>query len=245
MGWLWASSPTARALDSDKPTSPAPTSSPAPDSPPVATRAPESDYSDPEIAKFIAQVQAEFGSASSSKPTEPSRPAAAPALEPPKPAATVTSHTATPLQTLDPISESTLPTTMSCRQAFDAAFYCQSVGSQFHAIYRQGEVRGCSELWDDFWFCMRTRGYSGKIKEEAIKDHYRRKELSKYYGPGKPSSTDVWESREEKVPWDSEFRQSYPRQPDVSDEEWRIMEIERRRRAQEELDREAGGRLRE
>ncbi|RYP67938.1 hypothetical protein DL771_006971 [Monosporascus sp. 5C6A] len=143
--------------------------------------------------------------------------------------------TSTP-QRLDPLSESLLPTTMSCRAAFDAAFHCNSLGGQWTSVYRSGGVRSCSEHWDDFWFCMRTRTYPGPLKEEAIRDHYRRRELARYHGPGKPSSTDVWEPRTERLPPGAAFREPLGPMPhDLSDEEWYAMEIERRRRVQEAL----------
>ncbi|KAK8086884.1 hypothetical protein PG994_001858 [Apiospora phragmitis] len=280
MGWLWATPEPSKASTDDKTkTSAAVTPSPA--------KEPENDYGDPEIAKFMAQVQREFGNGSSSRPAEPSRPTATEAA--PKTAdsaqssssslwssiwggsstsqssATPSDHLSsapspfspsndTPTSTrrdavrspantaqadperpppLDPLSESLLPTTMSCRQAFDAAFYCQGVGSQFHSIYRAGTVRSCSEHWDDFWFCMRNRTASGPRKEENVRDYYRRKEWNKY-GPGRLSSADVWESRDEKVPYGSAFRESYE-SPTLSDEEWRVKEIEHRRALQEAL----------
>jgi hypothetical protein len=77
---------------------------------------------------------------------------------------------------------------------------------------------------------------TGKVKEETIKEHYRKKELAKY-GPGRPSSTDVWESREEKVEPGTAFRERYD-PPNVSDEEWRALEIRNRRSVQEALARE-------
>jgi len=90
---------------------------------------------------------------------------------------------------------------------------------------------------------MRTRAYgSGPLKEEAIRDYYRQKELRKY-GPGNPSSTDIWEPRTEKLPPGESFNGRYER-PDVSDEEWRLQQIERRRmvhrmlREEEEKERE-------
>ncbi|KAH8677739.1 hypothetical protein BX600DRAFT_506750 [Xylariales sp. PMI_506] len=134
---------------------------------------------------------------------------------------------------LDPISESLLPTTMSCRQALDVAFYCQSPGGQWNAVYRSGGARSCSEHWDDLWFCMRTRTLTGEPKAEAVRAHYRAKERAKY-GPGHPSSTDVWEAREEKVAPGSVFQEAYE-SPDLSDEEWRTQEIRRRRAVQEAL----------
>ncbi|KAK8107650.1 Early meiotic induction protein 1 [Apiospora kogelbergensis] len=291
MGWLWATPEPSKASNHDKTkASSAATPSPAKQS--------ENDYGDPEIAKFLAQIQQEFGSGSSSRPAESSRPTSTDTPKKPSSSpssslwgsiwgssssgtasATPSDHHASsssssssapspfslsndqPTSTrqtlrsttnttqaddnddaarprpLDPLSESLLPTTMSCRQAFDAAFYCQGVGSQFHSIYRAGTVRTCSEHWDDFWFCMRNRTASGPRKEEAVRDYYRRKEWNKY-GPGRPSSADVWESRDEKVPYDSAFRETYEN-PTLGDEEWRVKEIEHRRAVQEALAKDA------
>jgi hypothetical protein len=66
------------------------------------------------------------------------------------------------------LEEELLPTEMSCRQAFDAAFYCQSFGGQFNNLYRYGGIRSCSENWKDFWFCMRTKSYTPERKESAL-----------------------------------------------------------------------------
>ncbi|KAF2089651.1 hypothetical protein K490DRAFT_20361, partial [Saccharata proteae CBS 121410] len=84
------------------------------------------------------------------------------------------------------------PTTMSCRSAFDAAFYCQSLGGQFNGVYRYGGLRDCSEHWGDFWFCMRIKGWGGPEKEKAVVEHYRGKE--ERYRKGR-SSEDIWEQR--------------------------------------------------
>ncbi|OTA94048.1 hypothetical protein M434DRAFT_395122 [Hypoxylon sp. CO27-5] len=250
MGWMWSSQSTPPKVPNSSTNS-------------ETTKQPESesDYSDPEIAKFFAQIQAEFGgnrkpnekaqptstpesekntttsnssSSSSSwslwgsKPSDsPSSPFPLPSTKPP------IQQTWTP-QRLDPVTESLLPTSMSCRQAFDAAFHCNSLGGQWTSVYRAGTVRSCSEHWDDFWFCMRTRAYSSPQKEEAIRDHYRKKEYAKYFAPGRVSSTDVWEPRSEKVEPGTAFREPLD-MPDVSDEEWRRREIERRRRVQEFL----------
>ncbi|CAI4211855.1 unnamed protein product [Parascedosporium putredinis] len=130
------------------------------------------------------------------------------------------------------LAHSLRPSDMSCRQAFDQAYACQSIGGQWNAIYREGSVRTCSHLWEDFWFCMRVKGYVGPMKEEAIKEHYRRKELEKY--GGKPNSEDVWVSRDEKVPPGTAFKEPFV--PDnMSDEEWQLMEIERRKEIRREL----------
>jgi Protein of unknown function (DUF3128) len=68
------------------------------------------------------------------------------------------------------IEDELLPTEMSCRQAFDAAFYCQSLGGQFNNLYRYGGIRSCSENWKDFWFCMRTKSYTPEQKESMWKN---------------------------------------------------------------------------
>lgn len=94
------------------------------------------------------------------------------------------------------LGEAVLPVSMSCRQAFDLAWACQSPAGQWRAVYRHGGVRPCSDLWDDFWFCMRVKGYAeGPMKEEAVRSFYRKKEIDRYYLPGQLSSEDVWRSR--------------------------------------------------
>jgi hypothetical protein len=124
---------------------------------------------------------------------------------------------------------------MSCRDAFDSAFYCNSLGGQFNNLYRYGTARTCSENWNDFWFCMRTRGYGKKEKEEAIIARYREKEKLKYrrqegedVGVQK-SSEDVWRSRERKVEWGTAFNEPYE-EYDGDDAEWNKIQKERRKR---------------
>ncbi|KAI8961114.1 hypothetical protein F5Y11DRAFT_243430 [Daldinia sp. FL1419] len=246
MGWMWSSQPAPKGTDSAADES----NNKSPVAPPP--KQPESEYSDPEIAKFMAQLQAEFGSTSKPSDTQPP-PEPESRNTPTNPSSSSTTATtatttsqpsslfwSTPAPepsippTLDPISESLLPTTMSCRQAFDAAYHCNSLGGQWVSVYRSGSMRSCSEHWDDFWFCMRTRTYSPQQKEAAIKAYYRRKEYLKYHAPGRPSSQDVWQPREEKVAPDTAFRQPMD-MPTISDEEWRRLEIERRRKVQEQL----------
>jgi hypothetical protein len=84
---------------------------------------------------------------------------------------------------------------MSCRAAFDSAFYCSSLGGHFNDIYRYGQLRSCNDHWNDFWFCMRTKNsYSGQdVKERMIQDRYREKEDKLRSGP---NSEDVWSKRE-------------------------------------------------
>ncbi|TQS34726.1 hypothetical protein Golomagni_04880 [Golovinomyces magnicellulatus] len=115
-------------------------------------------------------------------------------------------------QALDSISEQLLPTTMSCRDAFDSAYYCASLGGAFTNLYRYGTVRSCSDHWDKFWFCMRTRTYDDKSKQEAIKDYYRKVELSKY-GKRGTSSEDIWKSRDHLIQKGTAFKSD--------EEEWK------------------------
>ncbi|KAJ4169386.1 hypothetical protein NW754_016417 [Fusarium falciforme] len=192
MGWLWSSS------NKDKPSTPSeeapPTSTPT-QQPPTSTST--SSTTDPEIQKFIDLFESE----KNAKPETPSQ----------KDQQSSNQHEQRPpppptYPPRDALSEALLPTDMSCRQAFDQAWACNSMGGQWNAVYRYGEMRSCSEHWDDFWFCMRTKGYSPEMREKAIREHYRAKEFVKY-GPGKPSSEDVWESREERVPEGSTFNQ--------------------------------------
>jgi hypothetical protein len=88
------------------------------------------------------------------------------------------------------------PTEMSCRSSFDYAMFCQSFGGQFVNVYRYGDFRSCSNHWDDFWHCMRTRNYSKENREKAIQEHYRKKAVKWKTGP---SSEDVWKVRTEPV----------------------------------------------
>ncbi|KAI1461161.1 hypothetical protein F4805DRAFT_414937 [Annulohypoxylon moriforme] len=271
MGWMWSSSqPPSKGPNSNSNSS-SESSNPSP-----PTKQAESEYSDPEIAKFMAQLQEEFGA--KSKPAEPAQPppSSSSSNSPPKPSTSTSSsssssssswtnylwgsspktttspstspttpstqfsqtksQTYTPSK-LDPLSESLLPTTMSCRQAFDTAFHCNSLGGQWISVYRGGTVRSCSDHWDDFWFCMRTRTMASPQREDEIRAHYRKREYAKYFAPGKASSTDVWEPRMEKVEPGSEFSEPLE-MPDVDDDEWRREEIQRRREAREMLERE-------
>lgn len=88
------------------------------------------------------------------------------------------------------------PKELSCRSAFDYAMFCQSFGGQFVNVYRYGEFRSCSNHWNDFWLCMRTRNWDEKDKAKAIQDHYRTKAVKWKTGP---SSEDIWEVRTEPV----------------------------------------------
>jgi hypothetical protein len=89
---------------------------------------------------------------------------------------------------------SAYPTHMSCRAAFDSAFYCTSLGGKFNDIYRYGELRPCTEQWADWRFCMGLKVYGREEKAMRIQDRYREKEEQVRT---KPNSEDVWEARGE------------------------------------------------
>lgn len=112
---------------------------------------------------------------------------------------------------LDISPDAIYPRTMSCRQQFDQAFYCQSLGGKFNDIYRYGHLQSCSEQWGAFWFCMRTRTLPERQKAEAIKSFYKDRDEKRKKEWG--SSEDVWEIR--KVAVDKAFW----RDPDKDDDE--------------------------
>jgi hypothetical protein len=209
MGWLWSSTPsedkTATPVGNTPPTKS--TTSTSVSDPTPSSNSNSKQNTDPEIQKFLELFEAE-----KSKPTptqdEQEQSSSSPlswlAL---KKSPRSTAPTPSDIPPRDALSEALLPTEMSCRQAFDQAWGCNSMGGQFTAVYRYGEMRSCSEHWDDFWFCMRAKGYSTEQRERAVREHYRAKEFTKY-GPGKPSSEDVWESRGEKVQEGTFFTQS-------------------------------------
>lgn len=138
---------------------------------------------------------------------------------------------------LSPLAESLLPTTMNCETAFNLAFHCRSLGGQFTNLYRYGEVRTCDEHWNDFWFCMRAKGFEGKVKDDAIREHYRNKELAKY-GPGKPSSEDIWRERKERVPPGEAFAVPVPAatRGDAELQKWEMERMESIRKGLRERD---------
>lgn len=127
------------------------------------------------------------------------------------------------------------PAPSSCRQAFDLAFHCNGLGGQWNAVYRYGGLRNCSDQWDDFWFCMRVKSHSPELRAAAYRRRQRDKDLARY-GPGMPSSEDVWVSRDRKVEPGTEFVTPMPElDADFDSVEWSRAENERRRRIREGL----------
>jgi hypothetical protein len=103
------------------------------------------------------------------------------------------------------------PTSMSCRQAFDQAFYCQSLGGKFHDLYRYGHVKDCSEQWGAFWFCMRTKNLDEETRAREIREYYRKRDERHRKAVG-GSSEDVWEIRTRPV------MEAFGRDPDAVEE---------------------------
>ena len=204
MGWLWnspnnSSTSTTSILESnqsdqsDPPqfssqdNAPKETTSPfssqdAPSSEPTPTLTRE-EAADAELRAFLTSLEE-----SRSPQTSP------------KNSSSPTLHQQTPNATLiTPIDVHA--TTVSCRAAFDSAFYCASLGGQFTSLYRYGQLRQCSQEWSDFWWCMRTnRGFmSDEERAKKVLERGVRREREKYGGEGRGSSEDVWERRRRKV----------------------------------------------
>ncbi|OQN95986.1 hypothetical protein B0A48_17929 [Cryoendolithus antarcticus] len=173
----------------------APQSSPFPD--PVGR--------DPEFDAFLREFGVDpTGSSASATSNDALHPQTTPAA-PPAPLTDTTGRRVNPDGTLDISPAALYPRTMSCRTAFDAAFYCQSAGGKFNDIYRYGSLQPCSEHWGAFWFCMRIRTYKESDKQELIADYYRKREERRKERFG--SSENVWEIRTKGV--DTAFGEKY------------------------------------
>jgi hypothetical protein len=164
MGWLWSSS-GAPPESKAEPQQPAPTSIPLRTAPHALPSQPPSQ----------PQTQ--------SQKDDTDFHAAHPHLGPSSPPSSEVTT-----ETYDP----SLPTTMSCRAAFDSAFYCSSLGGHFNDIYRYGQLRKCSEHWADWRFCMSLSSSSAEGKVRAVQEHYKAKEDKL---KGQPNSEDVWRKR--------------------------------------------------
>ncbi|KAL7958228.1 hypothetical protein V8C34DRAFT_283314 [Trichoderma compactum] len=238
MGWLWTSSPpkppTDQSTSSCSSHPPSQSTIPPPSSTPTSSQAPNEPV-DPEIQKLLDLFNKSEDTPKPSSSSSSASSSQSPSIISSWLSSKLSSAPeAPPAPSLDPVSESLLPTDMSCRQAFDLAWSCNSLGGQWNAVYRHGEMRSCSHLWDDFWFCMRTKSYSGTLKENAVREHYRRKEYEKYYAPGSRSSEDVWQAREQKVAPGTAFAEAVEIAK-VDDNEWRKLEEERRRKIRQDL----------
>ena len=181
MGWaFWASSSGEKPATIAEPAaveSAAREPSQAPPSSPPPRRLSRDEQAELELQDLLAQVSSEAPG-----PSSPSS-GAATAGAPPSPPASIA-------------PDSLYPTTMSCRQAFDSAFYCQSMGGQFNNVYRYGGIKDCGEHWGAFWFCMRNKSYGDAERARRVQSFYRGRAAKYKVGP---SSEDVWEVRREPV----------------------------------------------
>ncbi|KAJ9617200.1 hypothetical protein H2200_000921 [Cladophialophora chaetospira] len=189
MSWWWKSttapsSETPHDSTTDSPPPPEATASPAtsafPPSEPSKRALSREEQAEQEWAALLRDLQAEasVGQTEKKSSQQPD-----------------TALQATPTHT-DISPHSLYPNTMSCRSSFDYAMFCQSFGGQFVNVYRYGSFRSCSNHWDDFWLCMRTRQWDKEDRQRAIQEHYRKKAVKWKTGP---SSEDVWEVRTEPV----------------------------------------------
>lgn len=203
MGWWWSSSSSSSRdqnaqpqTQSDIPQQPSISLQPEPKPSRQLTR---EEQADAELRDFLKSLEASIAPPTSQPPPPP-----------PQPSSTTTPTTITSpaskqhqqpegqQETPTPSSiapDSLYPDTMSCRSAFDYAFFCQSFGGQWVNVYRYGELRSCSEHWENFWLCMKARGIKDEAtSKEMIRNHYRKKAVKYKTGP---SSEDVWEVRTE------------------------------------------------
>ncbi|CZT40717.1 related to EMI1 Protein required for transcriptional induction of the early meiotic-specific transcription factor IME1, also required for sporulation [Rhynchosporium secalis] len=237
MGWLWStpSSDSSSAKESSNPAQSQPSKPQQSNSSPAQTTkaVSQEDPAEQELTSFLRELSADTQTSS----TKYNRVAKNPPTSTPNLPSKPQSQSFTPQNTdatLHPLAEELLPTTMSCRTAFDEAFYCNSFGGRWNDLYRYGTLKSCSDNWSDFWFCMRTRTYGDAQKEKAIKEHYRQRESAKYSKElGRESSEDVWRSREGKVAVGEAFRAPFEKFAGT-DEEWRERELEMRRGRVEE-----------
>ncbi|KAL9011770.1 MAG: hypothetical protein Q9173_003417 [Seirophora scorigena] len=188
MGWLWNSqnpsgSVKPSELNEEIPTDSAPALPPG-SFEPTADAPTQNVGTDPDLQALLSSL------AATPKPNDPQLPS---------PGSSRT-DAASDDRVIKP--ESLYPSEMSCRSAFDSAFYCQSLGGQFNNFYRYGKLRDCRGEWSQFWFCMRANKsfLDDQERENRIRHHYKKREMKYKVGS---SSEEVWEPRTRMV--DSAF----------------------------------------
>jgi hypothetical protein len=236
MGWPWSSTVAPAQLKPQE----TPLTTQQPSSMPQSTKSTSylphlsrDELAERELRSFLQELDADIHSSSSKYNRVPKQ----------SPYPTCSSDSPI-IPSHDPLSEQLLPTTMSCREAFDAAFYCNSLGGQFNNVYRYGSIQPCSETWGDFWFCMRVRTTGGEQKAKAIREHYRKKEQIKYSRDNNSrdqeelgrSSEDIWRTRDKKLEWGAAFNHPFPPPFEGNAAEYIEMEKERRRQRKLELE---------
>lgn len=103
------------------------------------------------------------------------------------------------------------------------------------AVYRHGEMRDCSLLWSDFWFCMRTMHAGLEVGAVTAAVRARAGERMAEMRVKGRSSEDVWKIRavmveEEEGTCEKDLKDVWPRLTTPEQRE-REKESERRRRA--------------
>ncbi|KAH0351839.1 hypothetical protein KCU81_g1904, partial [Aureobasidium melanogenum] len=206
MGWWWSSDSTAAPATESAPTGT--TQTPTPVST-IQRETPKKASPDSDFEALFASFEKP-----STTTTIPTNPAPQPVATPPKiqhvtpaPKETPTHYVPSPSGSIEQQSDSDAPIDispdalyprqMSCRQAFDQAFYCQSLGGKFNDIYRYGELRSCSDNWNAFWFCMRIKTLPDREREERIKEFYKARDEQNKAERG--SSEKIWDLRTEPV----------------------------------------------
>ncbi|KIW29374.1 uncharacterized protein PV07_05192 [Cladophialophora immunda] len=187
MSWWWKQKPASSSdggrgdAESTPRTQDEPTTvSAVPVPEPVKRTLTRDEQSEQELMEFLKELQAQADVEQAQRTK--SKPPAAPSQQ--------------AIGQTDISPDSLYPAEISCRSAFDYAMFCQSFGGQFVNVYRYGSFRSCSNHWDDFWLCMKTRNWKKEDRERAIQEHYRKKAVKWKTGP---SSEDVWEVRREPV----------------------------------------------
>lgn len=104
----------------------------------------------------------------------------------------VTNTAETGLASTTDAEDSLYPSTLSCRAAFDSAYYCQSLGGQFNAVYRFGTLKSCSDHWAQWRFCMRLKTVPEEQKAERVQRWYKEREAKVRAGR---NSEEVWSIR--------------------------------------------------
>ncbi|OJJ44167.1 hypothetical protein ASPZODRAFT_135656 [Penicilliopsis zonata CBS 506.65] len=183
MGWLWKAPQQRQESTPDAPDA---SSTGTPPPPPALTR---EEQADAELRQFLASFEEANRQASlTDTPTQSNLQSTLQSNLPSNPPTQ-----SPPGTTPDSIApEALYADSMSCRSAFDYAFFCQSFGGQFVNVYRYGELRSCSEHWENFWLCMKARTYAEPRAKQVIRDHNRMR--AQKYKTG-PSSEDVWDMR--------------------------------------------------
>jgi hypothetical protein len=146
MGWWWSSDSTAAPVA--QPASSETIQTPTPVSTTTHREAPKKASPDSDFEALFASFE---------KPSSPTLSAPQPSVTAhqiqhvtPAPKETPTNYVPSPSGSIEQQSETDAPLDispealyprqMSCRQAFDQAFYCQSLGGKFNDIYRYGEA---------------------------------------------------------------------------------------------------------